>query len=116
MSPVFQTQMSAAADPIRIPDRPPARLAGAPVPVIPILETPMPRYFIDTADHVAVRDDEGTVLPDRAALRDLLRRTLTALLHDEGEETGVNDFTARAYDEDGRLVMRARASFHVVDP
>lgn len=27
----------------------------------------MPRYFIDTADHVAVRDDEGTVLPDRAA-------------------------------------------------
>lgn len=108
--------MRAAADPICIHARPLVRLAGAPAPIIPIPEIPMPRYFIDTADHVEVRDDEGSVLADRAALRDLLRRTLTALLHDEGAATGVNDFTARAYDEDGRLVMRARASFHIVDP
>ena len=75
----------------------------------------MPRYFIDTVDHVAVRDDEGTVLPDRAALRDLLRRTLTALLHDEGEETGVNDFTARAYDEDHSFEPGARVEVLKID-
>lgn len=114
--------MSAAADPIRLPDRPPAGLAGAPAPIIPIPEIAMPRYFIDAADRVDVGDDAGTVLADRAdradraALRDLLRPALTALLHDEGEATGVNDVAARAYDEDGRLAMRARASFRIVDP
>lgn len=60
-------------------------------------------------------DEEGVELSCRDALRDLLRRTLTAILADEGEETGVNDFTARAYDENGRLVMRAQASFFIVD-
>lgn len=75
----------------------------------------MPRYFINTTDHVAVLDDEGVVLPDRDALRALLRDTLTAILRDEGESTGVNEFSAQAYDEDGRLVMQAKASFFVVD-
>lgn len=75
----------------------------------------MPRYFISTADHVDVMDEEGIELPSLDALRDLLRRTLTAILSDEGDKTGVNDFTAHAYDENGRLVMRAQASFFIVD-
>lgn len=75
----------------------------------------MSRYFISTTDHVTVMDEEGVEVPDREALRALLRQTLTAILHDEGARTGVNEFTARAFDEDGRLVMRAQASFFIVD-
>lgn len=75
----------------------------------------MPRYFISTADHVEVMDDEGVEVSSREALRLLLRQTLTAILHDEGELTGVNEFTAKAFDEEGRLVMQAQASFFVVD-
>ncbi|MGT2486246.1 hypothetical protein ACU4GA_10285 [Methylobacterium oryzae CBMB20] len=48
----------------------------------------MPRYSIDTSDHLDVRDEEGTQRPNRAALRALLRGTLTALLRDEGGATG----------------------------
>ncbi len=76
----------------------------------------MSRYFISTADHVEVMDEEGVEVPDRDALRCLLRQTLTAILHDEGERTGIDEFTAKAYDEAGRLVMRAQASFFIVDP
>jgi hypothetical protein len=73
------------------------------------------RYFISTADHVEVMDEESVEVPNREALRLLLRQTLMAILHDEGEVAGVNELTAKAYDEDGRLVMRAQASFFVVD-
>ncbi len=75
----------------------------------------MSRYFISTADHVEVMDEESVEVPNREALRLLLRQTLMAILHDEGEVAGVNELTAKAYDEDGRLVMRAQASFFVVD-
>ncbi|UIY45776.1 DUF6894 family protein [Methylobacterium radiotolerans] len=75
----------------------------------------MSRYFISTADHVEVMDDEGVEVSSREALRLLLRQTLTAILHDEGELTGVNECTAKAFDEEGRLVMQAQASFFVVD-
>ena len=75
----------------------------------------MPRYFISTADHVEVMDEEGVEVQSRDDLRLLLRQTLTAILHEEGRRTGVNEFTAKAYDEAGRLVMRAQASFFVVD-
>lgn len=75
----------------------------------------MSLYFISTAEHIEVTEDEGVELPDLDALRDLLRRTLSAILADEGERTGVNAFTARAYDEDGRLVMRAQTSFSTED-
>ncbi|MCJ2089921.1 hypothetical protein MKK88_28615 [Methylobacterium sp. E-005] len=75
----------------------------------------MSRYFISTADHVEVMDEEGVEIPSRDALRCLLRKTLTAILHDEGGQTGADQFTAKAFDEDGKLVMRARASFFVVD-
>jgi hypothetical protein len=73
------------------------------------------RYFISTADHVEVMDEEGVEVPSREALRTLLRQTLTAILHDEERRTGVDEFTAKAFDKDGKLVMRARASFFVVD-
>jgi hypothetical protein len=73
------------------------------------------RYFISTDDHIEVMDEEGVEVPDLGALRDLLRQTLTAILRDEGEMTGVNEFTAKAFDERGRLVMQARASFYITD-
>lgn len=75
----------------------------------------MSRYFISTADHVEVMDEEGVEVQNRDDLRHLLRQTLTAILHDEGRRTGVDEFTAKAYDEAGRLVMRAQASFFVMD-
>ncbi len=75
----------------------------------------MPRYFISTSDHVKVMDDEGVIVSTRAELRDLIRRTLTAILKDEGEWTQVNEFTAQAYDETGKLVMSARASFSITE-
>lgn len=75
----------------------------------------MPRYFIVTSDHVTVRDDDGVLLSGRDALCDTLRRLLTEVLRDEGYRTGVNEFTAQAYDETGKLVMSARASFSITD-
>ncbi|WP_020095948.1 hypothetical protein [Methylobacterium sp. 285MFTsu5.1] len=75
----------------------------------------MPRYFIVTSDHVTVRDDEGVQLSGRDALRDTLRRLLTEILRDEGYRTEVNEFTAQAYDEAGKLVMSARANFSATD-
>lgn len=75
----------------------------------------MSLYFISTTEHIEVTDNEGIDLPNLDALRDLLRRTLSTILADEGEKTGVDEFTARAYDEDGRLVMRAKTSFFTVD-
>jgi hypothetical protein len=80
-----------------------------------ISEACVSRYFISTANHVEILDDEGVEVSSREALRSLLRQTLTAILHHEGEHTGVNEFTAKAYDEGGRLVMRAQASFFIVD-
>ncbi|WCS28895.1 hypothetical protein LOK46_32405 (plasmid) [Methylobacterium sp. NMS14P] len=75
----------------------------------------MSRYFISTAIGHEVQDEEGVELPSYDALRTILRHTLAAILHDEAEESGETDLTARAYDEDGRLVMQARASFSVTD-
>ena len=75
----------------------------------------MPRYFIDTFDHVDTIDDEGTVLPDRAALRCLLRNALTEILRDEGEVHGVNEFAASARNESGRRVMSARINITITD-
>lgn len=51
----------------------------------------------------------------RDALRYTLRRLLTDILRDEGYRTEVNAFTARAYDEAGKLVMSASANFSATD-
>ena len=73
----------------------------------------MPRYFIDTFDHVDAIDEEGTMLADSAALRKLLRAALTEILRDEGGRRDVNEFAASARDESGRRVMTARISFSI---
>ncbi|MCJ2133407.1 hypothetical protein MKK69_04905 [Methylobacterium sp. J-026] len=73
------------------------------------------RYFINTANHVTAIDEEGVELPSPSALRDLLRRALTEIMRDEECQTGVDEFTAQAYDDVGRLVMSARASFSITD-
>ena len=83
--------------------------------VLPTGEAWVSLYFISTTEHIEVTDNEGIDLPNLDALRDLLRRTLSTILADEGEKTGVDEFTARACDEDGRLVMRAKTSFFTVD-
>ena len=75
----------------------------------------MPRYFIVTSDRITVRDDEGVHLSGRDGLRVTLRGLLTDILRDEGYRTEVNAFTARAYDEAGKLVMSASANFSATD-
>ncbi|MCJ2052825.1 DUF6894 family protein [Methylobacterium sp. J-070] len=76
----------------------------------------MSRYFIGTANGVKVMDEEGVEVSSDEALRTMLRHTLTAILHDEGHRTGVNEITAKAYDEAGQLVMQARATFSITGP
>ena len=75
----------------------------------------MSRYFISTANGHVVEDDEGVELSSRGALRAMLGRTLTAILHDECAIDGATEYSARAYDEDGKLVMQARASIDIAD-
>jgi len=48
----------------------------------------MPRYFISTANHVMIMDEEGVELSSREALGDMLRRALIEILRDEGDLTG----------------------------
>ncbi|WP_409566616.1 DUF6894 family protein, partial [Methylobacterium sp. E-005] len=36
----------------------------------------MPRFFIDTFDSIVAIDDVGHELPDEAAVREVVRRTL----------------------------------------
>lgn len=76
----------------------------------------MPRYFITTIDGFEAHDDEGLVLAGPDALAKVLRQTLAAMLHDEGTEGGRNEFSAKAYDEDGRPVLTARVSMTTVAP
>jgi len=75
----------------------------------------VPRYFISTANGHEVRDEEGVELSGREALRTLLQKTLTAILHDESANGGTTECSARACDEDGRLVMQARVSIDIAE-
>ncbi|WP_457105196.1 DUF6894 family protein [Methylobacterium sp. P5_C11] len=75
----------------------------------------MPRYFISTAKGIEIDDDEGVELSDPRALRVMLRETLAAILRDESAIDGATECSARAYDQDGKLVMRARASIEITD-
>ncbi|MDP4027305.1 hypothetical protein Q8W71_32605 [Methylobacterium sp. NEAU 140] len=76
----------------------------------------MPRYFISTSDGFQAHDPEGIELPDTEALARMLRRTLAAILADEGTEGGRNEFWADALDERGERVMTARVSLSVAVP
>ncbi|TXM98879.1 hypothetical protein FV242_27360 [Methylobacterium sp. WL64] len=75
----------------------------------------MSRYFISTANGVEVQDDEGVELLNHDALRTMLHQSLTEILRDEGDAHGVEEYTAKAFVEDGRLVMQARATFSVTE-
>ena len=74
----------------------------------------MSRSFISTANGHVVEDDEGVEVPNCDALRTVLRHTLTAILHDESAIDGATDCGARADDEDGKLVMQARAGIDIM--
>ncbi|MGX9981067.1 hypothetical protein [Methylobacterium fujisawaense] len=54
-------------------------------------------------------------MPDLNALRGLMRAVLIEILRDEGEENGVNEYTAKAYDSNGRHVMSAKINFYIFD-
>lgn len=65
----------------------------------------MPRYFIDTFNGLAVIDDVGHELPDRATLRRVVKRTLSDLMRDETDEAGRMQFRANVRDETGTQIM-----------
>ena len=79
------------------------------------IELRVVRYFISTTNHVMIMDEEGVELSSREALGDLLRRALIEILRDEGDLTGVNEYSAHAYDESGRRVLSARVCFSLTD-
>lgn len=76
----------------------------------------MPRYFITTSDGFQANDEEGTVLPDEAALETMLRKTLARILHDEGGVDGIDEVWAEATDEAGRSVIKLKASLTKLAP
>lgn len=78
-------------------------------------EHSMPRYFINTKNNIEAIDSEGTELPNLNALRSLMRAVLIEILRDEGEETGINEYTAKAYDVVGRHMMSAKINFYIFD-
>ena len=76
----------------------------------------MPRYFIDTFDHIAVVDDVGHDLPDEAALRRTMRETLVGMLGAEYKDEPSATFRAEARDEAGTPVLTATALVVITDP
>lgn len=64
----------------------------------------MPRYFVTVGNGSVHEDDEGLDLPDTKALDTTMRKTLAAMLHDEGIRSVDGTMTAFATDETGAIV------------
>lgn len=67
----------------------------------------MPRYFIDTFDNIVALDDEGVELPDLAALRRVVHRTLSEMMRDEPDGRSGIQCRADVRDEHGGRVLTA---------
>lgn len=67
----------------------------------------MPRFFIDTFDHIDVIDETGTDLPSLDAARDLVQRALAEMIAEEGLRRSSAELRAVVRDETGRRVMAA---------
>lgn len=73
----------------------------------------MPRFYIDTYDHRTVIDGEGQELPDAAAARTLVQRSLIAIAAEEAATRSTSHIRADVRDETGRSIMKATVSVTV---
>lgn len=62
----------------------------------------MPRYFIDTFDHIVAIDDVGHDLPDEGALRAVVRQTLAEMLTSEHKDRPSAQYRAEVRDAAGK--------------
>lgn len=67
----------------------------------------MPRFFIDTYDHMTVIDEVGQDLPDLAAVRSLVNRSLSAIMAEETVWGSSTEIRAVVRDEAGDEVLSA---------
>lgn len=67
----------------------------------------MPRFFIDTYDHINVVDEVGQDLPDLAAVRSLVRRSLSEIIADEADRRPAAQIRAIVRNEAGEEVLSA---------
>jgi hypothetical protein len=65
----------------------------------------MPRFFIDTFDSIVVIDDVGQELPDEAAVRKVVRKTLADMLGAEHKERPAAQYRAEVRDEAGKNIL-----------
>ncbi len=71
--------------------------------------------FIRTANGIEVYDNESVELSNRGARRAMRREALTAIFRDENAVDSATEYSVGAYDEEGKLVMQARASIDITD-
>lgn len=76
----------------------------------------MPRYFVTTLGGFRADDEDGIEVPNVADLERMLRRTLAAILHDEGKNGGPNEFWAEAKDASGQIVLRLKVALTKIAP
>ncbi|MCJ2067474.1 hypothetical protein MKK75_01410, partial [Methylobacterium sp. J-030] len=67
----------------------------------------MPRFFIDTFDSIVVIDDVGYELPDEAAVREVVRKTLADMLGSEHKARPAAQYRAEVRDEAGMSILTA---------
>jgi hypothetical protein len=67
----------------------------------------MPRFFIDTFDSIVVIDDVGHELPDEAAVREVVRKTLADMLGAEHKGRPAAQYRAEVRDEVGKSILTA---------
>ncbi len=67
----------------------------------------MPRYFVDTFDHIAVIDDEGYEFRNDDEIQREVRRTLAGMMNSENKSGHSAHFRADVRNEDGEYVMTA---------
>ncbi len=67
----------------------------------------MPRFFIDTFDHIDVIDETGTDLPSLDAAKDLVQRALAEMIVEEGMRRQSAELRAVVRDETGYQVLAA---------
>jgi hypothetical protein len=72
----------------------------------------MPRYFFDVHDGVSTTDDEGIVLADLTAAKDMAARTLSEMALDRLPGNGLRkELFVSVRDESNRKILRVTLSF-----